>query len=62
VVRSVSAAPHIRYRALLLSAAHDTAEGAHALSEIDFGRLRRRNQLPLPIRQAVRRESGGRRR
>jgi hypothetical protein len=62
LLRSVTASPRVRHRALLLAAAHDIAQGAHALSEIDFARLCRRNGLPPPVRQAIRREPGGRRR
>ena len=51
----------MRHRAALLSAAYDIAQGAHALSEIDLGKLCRAAGLPLPFRQAVR-VIGGRRR
>jgi phage-related tail fiber protein len=40
----------------------DIQQGAHALTEIDFARLCRRNGLPEPIRQAIRHEGFGRRR
>jgi hypothetical protein len=40
----------------------DAEQGADALSEIDFTNLCRRFGLPLPTRQAVRVEPGGRRR
>lgn len=40
----------------------DIAQGAEALSEIDFVRLCRRFTLPAPIQQAVRRDASGRRR
>jgi hypothetical protein len=47
---------------VLLAGTHDIGQGAHALSEIDFARLCRRHGLPEPCRQAVRRDSNGRRR
>lgn len=59
---AVVAAPRTRHHAALLAAADDVAMGAQALSEIDFIRLCRRNRLPAPIQQAVRREPSGRRR
>jgi hypothetical protein len=52
----------LRHRAVLLTAVDDIAQGAEALSEIDFARLCRRNGLPEPERQAVRVDSFGRRR
>ena len=55
-------ARRVRHRAALFRAVHDIAGGAQALSEIDFGRLCRRAGLPVPERQAVRRDSSGRRR
>lgn len=55
-------APRVRHRHLLLAAVHDIAGGSQALSEIDFVRLCRRNGLPEPVRQAVRRDPSGRRR
>jgi hypothetical protein len=52
----------VRHRAVLLAAATDIGQGAHALSEIDLARLCRRAGLPEPIRQAVRvTPDGGRR-
>jgi hypothetical protein len=59
---ALDAAPRVRHHALLLSAARDIAQGAEALSEIDFVRLCRRFRLPQPRHQAVRAEPGGRRR
>ncbi len=56
------AAPRTRHRAALLLAVADIAQGAQALSEIDFERLCTRNGLPRPDRQAVRVEPSGRRR
>jgi hypothetical protein len=55
-------APRTRHRRVLRSALDDIAQGAQAMSEIDFGRLCRRAGLPEPLRQAVRVEPGGRRR
>jgi hypothetical protein len=54
--------PRMRGRQLLRAVLHDIEGGAHALSEIDFGRLARRAGLPPPLRQAIRRDSYGRRR
>lgn len=51
-----------RHRSILLHAVDDIAQGAQALSEIDFVRLCRRHGLPPPDQQLVRREPGGRRR
>jgi hypothetical protein len=52
----------VRHRRLLRSVLIDVEGGAHALSEVDFGRLCRRHQLPTPIRQSVRTDPQGRRR
>ena len=52
----------VRHRGALLLAAHDIAQGAQALSEIDFARLCRRHHLPPPRRQSIRVERDGRRR
>ena len=60
--RALAAAPRTRHRAALLRAVDDIAQGAHALSEIDFVRLCARHGLPKPAHQAVRREPSGRRR
>jgi hypothetical protein len=59
---AVLAAPRARHRNALLLAVDDIDQGAEALSEIDFVRLCRRNGLPPPDQQAVRRDSTGRRR
>lgn len=59
---ALDARPKVRHRRLLVLAAADIAQGAQALSEIDFVRLCRRHNLPAPIRQAVRRDGSGRRR
>jgi hypothetical protein len=55
-------AGRVRHRPLLVPVIHDVEGGAHALSEIDFGRLCRRYRLPVVARQVVRRDPGGRRR
>jgi hypothetical protein len=47
-------------RPLILTVAGDIAEGAHALSELDFTSLCRRHGLPQPSRQSVRRGPRGR--
>lgn len=62
ILESLTAQTRIRHRAVLLAATHDIAQGAQALSEIDFARLCRRAGLPPPCRQAVRVERSGRRR
>ncbi|MFN2560049.1 MAG: hypothetical protein ABR571_01970 [Jatrophihabitans sp.] len=59
---AVDAAPTARHHRALLLALDDIEMGAHALSEIDFVRLCRRNGLPGPALQQVRRERSGRRR
>jgi hypothetical protein len=55
-------APRTRHRRFLRAAVDDIAQGAQAMSEIDFARLCRLAGLPAPTRQAVRAEPGGRRR
>lgn len=47
-------------RTLLLSVARDVADGARAMSELDFARLCRERDLPEPSRQTVRRNALGR--
>ena len=59
---ALEAAPTMRHRRILVSAADDIAMGAQALSEIDFMRLCRAYRLPRPVHQAVRCGPGGRRR
>lgn len=59
---AIEQAPRTRHRRLLFAAVDDIAQGAQAMSEIDFGRLCHRAGLPAPARQAVRVEPGGRRR
>jgi hypothetical protein len=60
--RAIRLNPRLRHRALMVHAMRDIAQGAEALSEIDFARLCRRFDLPTPVRQAVRVEPNGRRR
>ena len=55
-------APRARHRRLLALALADIGLGSHALTELDFVRLCRRNRLPVPLRQTVRRDRQGRRR
>lgn len=55
-------AGRIRYSRLLASALDDIEGGAQAVSELDFLRFCRRNGLPRPALQMVRRERSGRRR
>jgi hypothetical protein len=52
----------VRRLRLMRAAVADIGGGAQALSEMDFARLCRRYRLPEPARQAVRRDSRGRRR
>lgn len=52
----------IRHRRLLAAALMDIEGGAQAMSEIDLLRFCRRNGLPRPVLQAVRRDRFGRRR
>ncbi len=62
LARALAEAPRLRHRAAMVHAVADIEQGAQALSEIDFVRLCRRNGLPTPMHQAVRREPSGRRR
>jgi len=62
LVDVVRDATRIRHRAALLAAAYDVEQGAHALGEIDLGKLCRSAGLPAPVRQAVRATADGRRR
>jgi hypothetical protein len=59
---ALAAAPRVRHRAALRAAVVDIEGGSEALSEIDFVRLCRRNNLPPPAQQVVRRDASGRRR
>ncbi len=58
--RAVSDQPHAFRRALVLRTATDCAGGSHSLGELDLLALCRRARLPLPIRQAPRRDRDGR--
>jgi hypothetical protein len=60
--QAIAASPRTRHRASLQLAVNDIAQGAHALSEIDFIRLCARNGLPRPRQQAVRVMPNGQRR
>jgi len=60
--RALGLATRTRHRAALIHAIADIAQGADALSEIDFVRLCRRHGLPRPRLQAIRIEPTGRRR
>ncbi len=62
LAEAIRLAPRVRHRFLLRLAVADIAGGSEALSEIDFVQLCRRNGLPTPQRQEVRREPSGRRR
>ena len=55
-------APRTRHRRDLILATADIAQGAEALSEIDFARLCRGAGLPEPEWQAIRRTADGKRR
>jgi hypothetical protein len=59
---ALEAALRTRHRRALLLAVDDIAQGAQALSEIDFRRMCRRHRLPPPSHQGVRTEPDGRRR
>jgi hypothetical protein len=52
----------LRRRPILARVLLDAAGGAQALTEVDFGGLCRRNDLPLPERQVVRVDNRGKRR
>ena len=62
LIGELGRASRLRHHKLLLAASHDIAQGAQALSEIDFAGLCRRNRLPQPTRQSVRVDRFGRRR
>lgn len=59
---AVRSHPRVRHHAAACLAVADIAQGAQALSEIDFVALCRRNGLPQPTLQAVRVDGSGRRR
>ena len=54
--------PTLRRHALMAATLADIADGAQALSELDFARLTRRFGLPAPDRQVMRCDGDGRRR
>lgn len=62
LMQELDSSPRIRHRRILRGAVGDIAQGADALSEIDFVRLCRRAGLPPPEQQTVRRDRSGRRR
>lgn len=62
LTQALGDAGQVRHRRILAAALRDIGGGAHAVSELDFLRFCRRNGLPEPVLQQVRRESGGRRR
>lgn len=62
VTRVLDRMPRARRRRLVAEAAGDAAGGAHSLPEAEFGRLCRRNGLPEPSRQRLRRDANGRQR
>jgi hypothetical protein len=51
-----------RRHALVITTAKDCDGGSHSLSELDLLQLCRRERLPIPDRQVVRRDRTGRRR
>ncbi len=59
---AVSSKTCTRHRRILTASLHDIAGGSQALTELDFVRICRRHRLPVPQRQAVRRDSDGARR
>lgn len=59
---ALAQSPRLRHLRAMTNAVDDIAMGSQALSEIDFVRLCRRQELPIPVRQAVRVEPSGRRR
>jgi hypothetical protein len=60
--QTLTIATRIRHRHVLLKAVDDIEQGSHALTEIDFIALCRREGLPRPSQQSVRRAPDGRRR
>lgn len=52
----------VRHRREVLLVLGDVAGGSQSMAEIDLVRLCGRHGLPLPARQVVRRDAGGRRR
>lgn len=62
IERTLEACGPVRHRRELLAVVRDVAGGSHAMSEVDLVRLCRRHRLPLPRRQALRVDTGGRHR
>ena len=60
VERVVASRTRLRRRTLILDTAADAAGGAHSLGELDLVALCRRANLPMPSRQARRRDAAGR--
>jgi hypothetical protein len=62
LLTQLQSAGRIKRGRLLTATLQDIEGGAHALSEIDFGALCRRHNLPISARQSVRVDRRGRRR
>ena len=62
LLETLEEAGQIRFKRVLRAALLDIEGGAQAVSEMDFTRFCRRNGLPAPRRQVVRRDGSGRRR
>lgn len=62
VLQVLDRSGRIRHRNALRRVLLDAEGGAHSLAEVDLGAISRRYGLPEPGRQAVRRDSSGRRR
>ncbi len=62
LLRAVRLAGRVRHCAVLRAVLVDIAGGAHALSEVEFGRFLAQHHLPAPRRQAVRLDNAGKRR
>jgi very-short-patch-repair endonuclease len=62
IAQALQRRPVVRRRRLILETATDAAGGSHSLPEVEFLRGCRRNRLPLPTRQAVRKDAAGRNR
>jgi hypothetical protein len=58
---AVARMPAVRRRRLILAVAADAAGGSHSLPEVEFLRGCRAARLPVPSRQVVRIDAGGRR-
>jgi hypothetical protein len=62
VEEALAGMPKAKRRRLVAATARDADGGSHSLAELDVVRLLRRAGLPIPSRQVIRRDSGGRRR